>query len=292
MGKSLRYEGLPTRMMLRSGQNASAIEGENTEVVFGDLLDLDSLHSVVKNCSWVLYFAGFSVPANSYYNPAIEFSVSLPALNNLLTAMRVNESRARIVYASSGGTVYGSCSEPANETFALRPESGYGLGKLISEETIKYYSRITNISYDIIRLTNVYGGNPGRQRSQGVIDVFLDNAAAGKKSEIWGNLDTIRNYLYVSDVGEAVLSLLKKGVDRPSAIFNVGSQIGNTLGEVLHLISVTTKGRHKYNHSRRDLAGVARSEVLCSKFQDLTGWSPKTDLKTGIELSWRLRVQD
>ena len=236
----------------------------------------------------VLYFASSSVPATSSRDPTIEFQASLIGLNNTLLAMSRSGAR-RLVFPSSGGTVYGSVQADVAEDQPLAPTSGYGLGKVLSEETIKFYARAHGLAYTILRLTNVYGSAKRRLSPQGVIDVFLDDALHGRTSQIWGSLEVERDYLFVDDMAGAVCAALSRDA-AVDAVFNVGASRSVKLSEIVEQIGIVTEGRHRFELDASRPSGVLRSAVDCRRIERLTGWRPVFSLAEGLSLTWRRKL--
>jgi UDP-glucose 4-epimerase len=286
IGRRLVGAGVPVRAFLRPGQNKSGLAFHPQEVAFGDLLQRDELDAAVAGVGVVLYFASTTVPATSQHDPGIEYTLTLPALNNVLMAMERN-GVGRIVFPSSGGTVYGPRTTPAVETSPLLPQSGYGLGKVMAEQAVQFFERTAGIRHDILRITNVYGSAVERRSPQGVIDVFLDDAIAGRSSVVWGGLANERDYLFVDDLADAVLALLAVQ-DRPSGIYNLGASQTHSLEEVLAIIGATTAGRHQFTVDAAHAAsGVSRSAVTCAHLTQAVGWQAKWSLAEGIAETWR-----
>ena len=285
VGERLLKDGWSVRAHLRPGRNRQDLTFAADEIAFGGLLSQAELEAAMANIDIVLYFASSSVPATSARDPTIEFESSLVCLNNTLLAM----SRAgvpRIVFPSSGGTVYGPVETEATEDQPLAPTSGYGLGKVLSEETIKFYARTHGLTYTILRLTNVYGSAKRRHSPQGVIDIFLDDALNGRISQIWGSLDIERDYLFVDDMAGAVSAVLQTeaGV---AEIFNVGAGESVALSEVVSVIQKVTDGRHRFELDPAKPQGVKRSAIDSSLIRLKTGWTSAHSLVEGIEQTWR-----
>ena len=288
VGDRLVRDGWSVRAFLRPGRDRQDLAFEAQSIAYGGLLSQAELEAAMADVDCVLYFASSSVPATSSRDPTIEFEASLVCLNNTLLAM----SRAgvrRIVFPSSGGTVYGPVQAEAKEDRALAPTSGYGLGKVLAEETIRFYARAHGLNYTILRLTNVYGSAKRRQTPQGVIDVFLDDALHGRISHIWGSLEIERDYLFVDDMASAVSAVLRSAAQGDDT-FNVGAGRSMALSEVVSLIEKVTEGRHRYELDCTKPSGVKRSAIDSGRIRRATGWAPAHSLSEGIELTWRRKL--
>ena len=185
--------------------------------------------------------------------------------------------------------MYGPVHEIVTEDQPLAPTSGYGLGKVLAEETIKFYARTHGLTHTILRLSNVYGSAKRRQSPQGVIDVFLDDALNGRISQIWGSLAIERDYLFVDDMASAVSAVLRSPAGE-SEIFNVGAGASVALSEIVSLIDTVTSGRHRFELDATKPFGVLRSAIDNSRLHVATGWRPTHSLAQGIEKTWMRKV--
>jgi UDP-glucose 4-epimerase len=288
VGERLVRDGWSVRAVLRPGRSRQDLTFAADEIAFGGLLSQAELEAAMVGVDVVMHFASTSVPATSARDPTIEFEASLVALNNILLAM----SRAgvkRILFPSSGGTVYGPVTGTATEDWPLAPTSGYGLGKVLAEETIRFFARTHAITYTILRLSNVYGSPKRRQSPQGVIDVFLDDALHGRTSQIWGPLEVERDYVFVDDMAGAVSAVLNSARCE-NAVFNVGAGRSMALSEIVSLIGTVTQGRHRFELDATKPPGVRRSAIDMSRIKDATGWAPAHTLAEGVAQTWRRKL--
>ena len=278
---------MPLRALVRSADDAARLSFTPAEIVVADLLE-GVPEGTVRGVSAVLYLAATSVPADSPRDPAGEFARGLPALNGVLAAL-AREGGGRIVFPSSGGSVYGERAEPAGETAPTAPRSAYALGKLLGEQTIAFWNRTAGVGFDVLRLTNVYGSPTPRARPQGVIDVFLDDALAGRTSRVWGPLAVERDFLFVDDAAEAVVraALTARSSD---GVYNVGFDETHALSEVLALVAEATGGDHRWIAEGGHDAGVNRSAVDAAAFRRDFGWRPQTGLGDGVRETWRRKL--
>ena len=290
VGERLVRDGWSVRALLRPGRSRQDLTFATDQIAFGGLLSQAELEAAMAGVDVVFYFASTSVPATSSRDPTIEFEASLIALNNTLLAMTRTGVR-RLLFPSSGGTVYGPVQAVVSEDQSLAPTSGYGLGKVLAEETIKFYARTHGLNYTILRLTNVYGSAKRRQSPQGVIDVFLDDALHGRISNIWGSLEIERDYLFVDDMASAVSAALLRPTDGCD-IFNVGAGESIALSEVVSRIEAVTEGRHRFELDVTKPFGVMRSAIDSSRMRAATGWAPAHTLSEGIQKAWLRKLAE
>jgi UDP-glucose 4-epimerase len=186
----------------------------------------------------------------------------------------------RILYFSSGGTVYGiPCSNPIDENHPTNPISSYGITKLAIEKYLAIYASLYGIEHYILRPSNVYG--PGQQLDigQGVIGVMARHALRGEPIEIWGTGEAIRDYLYIDDMVTATMVLL--AYEGPHRIFNVSGGEGYSLLDIIAILSSKIGSLTKIHKPDRGFdvpMNVLDSSRICTE----TGWRPQIPLEEGI----------
>ena len=152
---------------------------------------------------------------------------------NVLGTVRILEAArrhgAQIVFASTGGAIYGECERPAREDAERRPLSPYGASKLAGEEYLAAYSRLYGSGHVSLRLGNVYGPRQDPHGEAGVVAIFLGRLAKGERPHIFGDGRQTRDYVFVGDVARAVLA----AVGRAGGVFNVGTGRETSVLELL-----------------------------------------------------------
>ena len=124
---------------------------------------------------------------------------------------------------------------------------------------------------------------------QGVIPIFLRKMVAGQSIEIWGDGSTVRDYIYIDDLIDAMVRALGA---RSSAVYNIGSGVGHSLNEVLEILSDVTGMEAHVRYSAARGFDVSRIVLDVSKAREALGWQPSTTLHQGCGRYWdQLRVQ-
>ncbi|MBR2768048.1 MAG: NAD-dependent epimerase/dehydratase family protein [Solobacterium sp.] len=184
----------------------------------------------------------------------------------------------KIVFFSSGGTIYGNTERPISETDPVKPASLYARSKYLSEEII----RNCGMDYLILRLSNPYGGYQIAGKKQGVIPILIRKVLIGEVFEMWASAQSVRDYFYITDLAAAIEGLLEREIS--NEIINVGSGTGTSLQEIISMIEAET-GKHVKIELRKSEVPVVESIVLdVSKLKRLTGWQPAVTLNQGIRL--------
>lgn len=241
--------GALTRELLRQGHTVRLVDRSSPtnlspncmpETIVGDIQNDAVLEQALDGAYAVVYMVGNTVPAEAdLCGVAYELSTGLLPHVRLLEGMRKAKVR-RLVFASSGGTVYGEVeSTRITEDCPLRPQHPYALGKVLMEECIAYYARTHGLLPLVLRYANPYGRVTQRKSRQGVIEHFLDCAIEGRPVEIWGDGSAVRDYIFIDDLVAITIDLLTND-EEVSAVLNVGTGVGTSLTELLELVQGIT----------------------------------------------------
>lgn len=213
----------------------------------------------------------------------VPFSVRDPlwdAVANICGTIGVLEEacacRARVVFASSGGAIYGECVGQAHEETLLDPVSPYGVSKLAGESYLRAWNHLHGMENVVLRYANVYGPRQLATLEGGVVAIFMDRIRNGEPVTIYGDGEQLRDYVYVRDVARATVD----AADFPSGTYNVATGeatsvndlIAAVMDAVLPLSAVVTEVR--YQPARP--GDLLRSCLSPAKLRDLTGREPTT----------------
>lgn len=263
---------------------------EKVEWLTGDLMSSHDVSQVIRGIDVVIHLVSTTLPKSSNDDPIYDVQSNLVATLQLLNAMRVNGVK-KIVFISSGGTVYGEpCYLPIDEAHPTEPQVSYGITKLTIEKYLLLYQRQYGIKANILRVTNPYGERQRVETSQGAVGVFLSRALRGEPLDIWGDGSVTRDYIYVSDVADAFArAVLYSG---SKSVFNISSGTGTTLNS---LVDSLEKVLDK-SISRRYLEGrsfdVPVSILSNSLARVELDWEPAVCLQEGIRMTalWMQKV--
>lgn len=252
--------------------------------VEGDLTDTGKLEGLLPGIDCVFHLASNSTPATSDLNPAGEIEQNLVPTVNLLQAM-IRSGTRRIVFLSSGGTVYGVPDlVPTPETAPLAPSCAYGITKLAAEKYIELFHKKHGLEYACLRVSNPFGPYQAVTRQQGVIASFITKAIAGDKIEIWGDGSVQRDFLFIDDLADAIT---RAASHKANGTFNIGSGRGLRISDVLEAVE-RIHGQPLDRVFRTDMpAGVPASILDIGKARDILGWHPSVDWESGLEMTYR-----
>lgn len=248
----------------------------------GDLRDRELLKQLLPVCGTVVHLASETTPGASARRPLLEGGNLQPTLT-LLDALQ-DYPDTHLIYFSSGGTVYGNpTSLPVTEDAPLAPLSFHGAGKAAQEMFLQAF-RAQGRAVTILRPANAYGPGQPLKAGFGLVRTVLENIRHGRPIEVWGDGETVRDYVYVDDVATACALL----VDRPndSGSYNIGSGAGCSINALIRLAGEVTgqMPRVVYREARR--SDVARVVLDVSRLQ-ASGWMPRIGLAEGLSRTWQ-----
>jgi len=204
-----------------------------------------------------------------------------------------------VVFASSGGTVYGEPEQfPVNEDYPLHPLSPYGISKVTVEHYLNFYQKNYQLEYTALRYGNVYGPRQDPYGEAGVIAIFIQKMLKGEKPTINGDGNYIRDYVYVKDVARANLlaieNIKKLGqdiaaidlrIDSKQALngFNLGTEKGTSVNGLFLILKNIIDPSLSANYGP-DRPGDLRKNILnCQKIQNAFHWKPQIELSVGLK---------
>lgn len=200
----------------------------------GDFSDEEQLESIFNHqrIDIVFHFLSSTVPITSF-NAKYDVESNLVSTLSLLSIMQRHGVKD-IVYLSSGGAIYGDYLEKVhNEEDAVYPKSSYGVVKLAIEKYLLLYSELYNFNTLILRLSNPYGPYHYNDK-QGVINVAIKKALRGETLQIWGNGNGVKDYIYIEDVCDIIMLLVKDGIK--TGVYNVASSNALSVNDIVATI--------------------------------------------------------
>lgn len=214
---------------------------------------------LIDGVSVIHHYAWASIPATANADPIADIAGNLTPTLALLDAMqrRLPGKSPRLVFTSSGGTVYGRLQRvPVHEDHPLNPLNAYGAGKAAAEIYISAYSNLHGLDCRIARLSNPYGAGQNLARGQGAATTFLYRALNHEPIVIWGDGEVVRDYIHVADAAAGLVALALRPDIGTTHIFNIGSGQGVSLNAIVAELESEL--------GRRLVAPRACSAVRCS----------------------------
>lgn len=214
----------------------------------------------------------------SLRDPALDARVNVEGSLRVIDAA-IRHGVRRIVFASSGGAVYGTQDYyPADEEHPTRPESPYGLAKLTVERYLEMLASLHHFEAVALRLSNVYGPRQDPRGEAGVIAIFIQRLIDGEMPVIFGDGLQTRDYVYVSDVADAFAAAMKG----PPGTYNVGTGVETNVRDILVMIARAASRDGTPRFDRAIPGELRRSCLQIEKARQELGWWPKVSLSEGI----------
>lgn len=241
-----------------------------------------SFASVVAKASpdVIFHLAGHVDVSSSITNPLCDARTNILGTVNVAEAARNNSVR-KIVFSSSGGSIYGQREIlPISEEAPLDPLSPYAVAKVSSELYLNVYSRLHGVQCTHLALANVYGPSQNPNGEAGVVAIFTRAILSGKPALVLGDGNNTRDYIYVDDVASAFLLAAGKVGDRRR--YNIGTGI-QTSDRALHdLVAATVGSRAEPTFGPARVGDVRTSALDATRAQLELGWRPIYDVAYGI----------
>jgi UDP-glucose 4-epimerase len=247
----------------------------------GDFLDARDLARPLASGDCVFHLVSTTLPGTSNENPVHDVRTNVIGTLHLLEAALAARV-AKVVFVSSGGTVYGMPRAlPIAETHPTDPITAYGIGKLTVEKYLGLYGRLHALDYRVLRLSNPFGERQRVHSGQGVVAAFLHRALAGRPIEVWGDGSVVRDYLYVGDAADALTRAV--GHAGPERVINIGSGVGRSVNDVIDAVERATGQRVERRYLPRRTFDVPANVLDISLARSALGWAPRTDFEEGVK---------
>ena len=207
---------------------------------------------------------------------------------NVLGTVRILEAARRhgatIVFASTGGAIYGECDAPAPETAPRQPLAPYGTAKLCGEEYLATWNRLYGTRHVSLRFGNVYGPRQEPHGEAGVVAIFMGLLRDGGTPKIYGDGTQTRDYVFVGDVVQAMLAALEHD---GGGVYNVGTGIETSVLELYEAIQRVSGISREPELAPARLGELQRSVLDPSLAERELGRRPEVDLLGGLAETWR-----
>lgn len=251
------------------------------EYALGDISDSDKISAVIvrHDITHVVHLVSTTLPSTS--NLDIEFDIQ----SNLVSVIKildlcVNHKIKKILYMSSGGTVYGiTGEEPVDEFHATNPICSYGIVKLAIEKYLQLYHRLYGLQYSIVRAANPYGIGQRAKNGQGIIAAFVDRLLRDDPLTVWGDGTVTRDYIDVRDLVNLCELALKSEL---SDVYNAGSGVGVSVRQLIQNLFDCVGKSTDVNYLPARSVDVPTIVLNCDKAKSALAWTPNTPMAQGL----------
>lgn len=268
------------------------VEHAGASIYTGNFLNQTDIQNVLTDSEVVYHLVSATVPQTSNDSPILDVEANILGTLRLLDASRDARIK-KIVFASSGGTVYGIPKEiPIKESHPTDPTSSYGITKLVIEKYLYLYSTLHGLNYCILRIANAYGERQPVTGTQGVIGAFLDKTLHNSEITVWGDGSIMRDYTYIGDI---VSALIKAGTyNGEPRIFNIGAGKGHSLNDLINIIEQVIRHPLIKNYMPGRVFDIPINVLDISRAKAHLNWQPTVGLLKGISrtFEWMAKEQE
>lgn len=250
-------------------------EKESVKIIEDPLLIDTNFKKLLDGIDIVYHLVSTTVPSTSNQHIPQELTMNVVFTANLLEACK-DAKVQRVVFISSGGTVYGKDAVcPIQEDMQTNPITSYGVQKVTIERLLYLYKYMYGLDYCIIRLANPYGPYQRINGILGAVTNFTYRALTNEKIIVYGNGTVVRDYIYIDNAIDAIINIAsnKKSHDT----YNIGCGYGTSINQLLSKISNTlgVKLDVEYRKSRKvdvpiNYLDVSRYEVDYGEFNAIS----------------------
>jgi UDP-glucose 4-epimerase len=285
LSKALIINGVDVRIFDRPEARYLEYSRQQGVTVFtGDFFNPEDVIQAISDCDLVYHLISTTVPQTSIDDPYSDVKTNVLGTLRLLEAMRKAEVK-KIVFISSGGTVYGIPQEiPIKEDHPTEPISSYGICKLTIEKYLHLYWKLYGLDYSILRVANAYGERQPVQGTQGVIGVFLDQAFHNSEIMVWGDGSVVRDYIYAGDI---VSAFIKVGTYTGGPrVFNIGAGQGYSVNEIINIIGQVIQRPLEIKNMPGRVFDIPINVLDISLAKKVLNWQPTVGIMEGISRTY------
>jgi UDP-glucose 4-epimerase len=265
---------------LRTGRREQVAEG--ARFVHGNFRGPETLEELFREARPDLCFhlAAQADVRVSIENPLFDCGENVYGTLQVLEEARSHGTR--VVFASTGGAIYGECERPADEDSPRRPLAPYGVSKLAAEEYLAAYNRLHGTAHVALRYGNVYGPRQDPHGEAGVVAIFFGRLARGESLRIFGDGRQTRDYVYVADVAAATLA----AAEGPVGVFNVGTGSETSVVELADACRRAAGVDAKVVFEPARPGELQRSVLDPARAEEALGFRAGTSLAEGLAATW------
>lgn len=258
---------------------------QDVTYVTGDFGKRELLNSLLDCHQEVIHLAYATVPNTSFENPLADLLHNLPPTVQLFSEVANREGK--LILVSSGGTVYGEANHlPIREDHSTKPISPYGVTKLTLENYAYLYAVTHGLKFVCVRPANAYGMGQRPFVGQGFISTAIASVMREQPIKIFGEIGTIRDYIYVSDVASGIVSALEYG--KLSETYNLGTGTGFSNMQVVQSILARMKkniSQIRIDQLQKRAFDVKANVLNATKLHEHTGWKMRVEFNEGLDLT-------
>ncbi|GEM_PF-148242 len=255
-------------------KNLSHAEGRFRKIA-GDLSESSLVAEALEGQDMAAYFICATTPCAAWERALSDIEAEIGNFMRFL-GQCVSAGVRKVVFASSGGMVYGPRNGPSTEDSLPRPVNPYGIAKLGQEHLLEFFRMRHGIEADCYRIGNAYGPRQSATRGLGVVAAWIERMLAGEQLDVYGDSTTVRDYVFAKDIAR-LMTFSLRNLDA-SETFNLGTGLGTSTLDLLEMFR-TVLGRpllyriHPRRPSDNTVSILPSTKLLCHfpgfQFQEL-----------------------
>ncbi|MBV7271532.1 NAD-dependent epimerase/dehydratase family protein [Clostridium sp. PL3] len=254
---------------------------ENLQYVCGEFRIDTNFDELVRDQDIIFNLVSTTVPTTSNQCIPDELAANIVVMAKLLEACVKNKVK-KVIFPSSGGTVYGKEKEmPLKEDTTTYPITAYGLQKITIEKLLYLYRYIYGLDYRVIRLANPYGPYQNPNGVLGAVTTFIYKALIGQEITVYGDGSVVRDFIYIDDAVRGILNITNQ--EHQQRTFNLGCGYGISIRKVIETIQEILKIRLNINYIEGRKVDVPENYLDISLYENTFGKLDPIPLSIGIE---------
>ena len=251
----------------------------NINYIIGNFENIENYINIFDNIDIVYHLISTTTPNNDRHK--IEFDIRtnlIPAIKllNICTDKKVK----KIIFASSGGSIYGNYGNKHKEKDLPKPYYAYAINKFAIENYLESFYKFENLDYTVLRITNPYGKNHINKK-QGLINVLIEKLLKGETIEIYGNGTVERDYIYIDDVINALILSINSTKHK---IFNISTGKSASINKILKIIQNLSGIKPDIKYLPEREFDIQKNVLDNSLAKKELNWKPEISLEKGIEI--------
>ncbi len=258
--------------------------------VKGDVRNRGQLLELVAGKDIVFHMAAQVGREISVEQPELDTEINCTGTLNVLEACRQTDNGVKLVFAGSRGQIGEPVYMPVDEQHPQNPTDVYGINKMAGEAYVFLYNKIYGFPVVSLRLNNVYGPRCQMHAGfYGILNWFMANAMQGRPITVYGEGAQTRDYVFITDVVDAFVRVAL--ADKANGeMFFVGSGVETIFIDMVKTV-VEAVGKGEITHipfpQTRESIDIKKFVVTYAKIQQAVGWTPKVDLRSGVQQTAR-----
>jgi len=291
LSESLSNTGALLYLLDHSSSDWLPSNKTRVRLINADIRQVESYKEIIGEVDIIFHLASLEYNRQEF-DLVKDYSINAKPVADIMEACIREKVRPMMIFSSSANIFGIQASLPINEKNRDNPPSLWSAHKLLAENYLCFYARQYNVQGMILRLPNVFGPSVNVSMfNRSTINLMTLNALSTGTINLYGNADCVRDQIFITD---ATRAFLLGGLHAPKASAGIvgllGSGTGNTYRSIAQTIAAAVKkhtgkeitikhSRDRYNELIDQRNFLADATYFCS----LTGWSPETDLVSGIE---------